>query len=221
MKRPNLGGMTAVAALVLAIGAGAVGGVMAVSGAAPSPVAPTQQVHSIADEDATVPEPSATPAPVVDESQPAPAPVVHDTASVSDPAPIVEPVAPEGETAQQAADRAKAEADRAQAEADRAAAEANAAEQSKTTAPAPAAPVVEAPVAVVTPEPTPMCKEGDRVLAPYRINADGSKTGGAERECHGGAWVVVKAEHTIPAPPKPKPPADTQDPVQEAEPVSP
>lgn len=158
MKRPNLGGMTAVAALVLAIGAGAVGGVMAVSGAAPSPVAPTQDVRSVSADEVAAPEPAVVP------SIPAPAAVVEEApapakAPVSEPAPIVGPVAPKGETAQQAADRATTEADRAKLEADRAKVEAEKAAATPAPAPAPAP-------AVVTPAPQPETKPVVEVSGP-------------------------------------------------------
>ena len=136
VKRPSLGGLTAMGVLVLAVGAGAVGGALA-AGGQQSPV-PTQQVQTIADEEAAV-EPSPSPTVTVT-ATPTPEPGPAEEPVVSDPAPIVEPVPPKPrtETATEAADRAQAEADRAKQEADRAEAEAEKA--ATTPAAGPAAP---------------------------------------------------------------------------------
>lgn len=138
VKRPSLGGVTAVAALVLAIGAGAVGGALAAGGQAPAS-APVV-LHQVVDEATVEPTPTATPEPTVT-ATPEPEPVVEDEPEpVSDPAPIVEDVAKKTETATEAADRATVEADRAKKEADRAAAEVAA---KPAPAPAPDVPATE------------------------------------------------------------------------------
>lgn len=135
MKRLNLSGFTAAGVLVLALGGGVVGGLVA-SGSQ-QPVAPAAPVtlHQVAEESTPAPtgEPTATVEPT---SAPTPTPEppaapVPDPVPVPDPAPKVEPVPPKTESPTEAADRARTEADRAEAEADRA---------EKVTEPAPAPP---------------------------------------------------------------------------------
>lgn len=194
MKRPSLGGLTAIGVLVLAIGGGAVGGALATGGQqtpAPGPV----QVQSIADEATSTPAPSPSPSPAAEveeapapdggtvDAEPAPAP---QTPEVSDPAPIVEPVAPSAETASQAADRAKAEADRAKAEADRAA------EVAATATPKPKA---STPVTAPQPECSP---EGGVITQPLGPAPRGMSSeqdavyGGGQKTCRDGKWVETK-----------------------------
>lgn len=148
MKRLSIGGFTAAGVLVLALGAGAVGGMVgAASGADPAPAQQPVTVDHVAEETT----PSATPTPTaapVESAAPAQEPV-------SDPAPIVDTM-PKPETAAEAADRAKAEADRAKSEADRARAEA---EKAATPAPAPVEGTGTAPKSPISSEEEQAAKE--------------------------------------------------------------
>lgn len=135
---------TAAGALVLALGAGAIGGAMTSGGGGQDPAVPPTIGMKVADQ-ATVEDEPVVPA----EATPAPTPVPvleAEAGPVAAPVPAAgqdEPSvgSPDADAAQAAADRAKREADRAEKAADRAE------EVVKTPAPTPAP--------VVTPKPTP------------------------------------------------------------------
>lgn len=192
------------AMLVTAVLAGAVGGAVALSAAAdpvPAPSAPVT-LHQVAEEATPTPAPASgqnaaapadsepsTVSSVGSTSDPEASTVDSgggDSAPVSDPAPIVEPVAPKGETASEAADRAKAEADRAKAEADRAA------QLATTPAPSPE------PVPVETPKPE--CTDGDALNGVQRRHADGSVWQEASFTCRNGKWEQTTPAKKVPEP---------------------
>lgn len=184
MRRPNLGGITAAAALVMALGAGVAGGAIAGSASNPqaAPAAPVQ-VRPVAEEATSAPETSAAPVSVA-------APIVV-------PAPVVEeaPVTSPETIATGAAAKAKAEADRAKAEADRAAAErakAEAAAGRVTTTPAPSPSPSASPAKQV-------CQTNDQQFDPIVLHLDGSYTFGEERVCAGTHWFVNTPAQTYPA----------------------
>lgn len=191
MKRLSLG---LSAMLVTAVLAGAAGGAVALSattGSTPAPQSPVT-LHQVAGEATAAPSSSPTTTAVPATSATA---VVDDAgteaapqAPVSDPAPIVDPVAPKGETASQAADRAQAEADRAKAEADRAA---------EKAASVPPTPAPQAPV-----EPKPECTEGETVTQPWGAAPRGASEydaqyGGGVKTCKAGTWVQTKPNQLI------------------------
>lgn len=205
MKKLNLG---ISAMLMTAVLAGAAGGAVALSAAVgdPAPSQPPVTLHQVADE-ATV----AAPVDAEPNTTPSADPAGTETpeAPVSEPAPIVEPVAKSAtttsttETASQAADRAKAEADRAKAEADRAqqAAEAGAADTSTA--------VPTQPTSVTTPAPAaaadcPGGKPGD-------VRESVTERGTYTKECRDGEWVVIKFT------PKPTPSPEPDTTVAEEE----
>lgn len=163
MTRPGLGGLTAMGALVLALGGGIVGGALTTGGQ--TPAEPVTTLHQVAGEAAPAPVPSGA-----EEVPSAPSiPAVNAVEPVTTTAPVpVAVVGGSGETAGEAADRAEDAADRAEKAADRA---------ESGSAPKPtSAPAEEDPV---KPEPKP-----DTKAEPKSCVYDVRQT-----HRHGAMWV--------------------------------
>lgn len=175
MKRLSIGGFTAAGVLVLALGAGAMGGIVgAANGSSdPAPSSPPVTLHQVAEE-ATAP--SATPSP----SEAVESPDAEASNSASEPS-SSSSMDSSSESATDAADRAEQAADRAE----------GAAEKAELSVPAPKVEPTteEEPVAVVQP---PVCVEGEMKADPYI--RDGKLRTRTTYKCKSGVWVVTGSE---------------------------
>ena len=123
VKQIKASGITAITALVLAIGGGAAGAAMVMGNDGGPAPRPSEVGLKVADEATATPSAAPSPEPTMEPTT-MPEPSSPSTSTVTDPAPAEEtPVPPtDAETAQQAADRAEKAAKRAEDAADKAAA---------------------------------------------------------------------------------------------------
>lgn len=181
----SISSYSAIGALTVALGAGAVGGLLVMGSAAqPDAIPPaTVELHPVSADETASPEPSAS-------ADPAALAPVESSAPVTIVKTVEVPVPSSNESAEQAADRASVEADRARAEADRA-------EQVATKVETPPAPAPK-------PAPTPDCVAPER-----RAQVVRHKEGGQTQinfECVDGKWV--EAGRIESAPPEQRKPVE-------------